>query len=111
MRAERGEVRTQAQGRVLARYIPWIAAGLTLALHVGGNPHYGFFRDELYFIICGFRPDVGYVDQPSLVPLLAAFSQGFGVSLFALRVMPAIFAALTTFIAARLAIEFGGGRF
>jgi len=23
------------------------------ALHLIGNPHYGFFRDELYFIICG----------------------------------------------------------
>ena len=23
-------------------------------MHLAGNPHYGFFRDELYFIICGF---------------------------------------------------------
>ena len=111
IRTERGEVRAQAQRGVIVRNVPLIAAALTLALHVAGNPHYGFFRDELYFIICGFRPDVGYVDQPSLVPLLAAFSQSFGLSLFALRVIPAIFAALATYIAARLAIEFGGGRF
>jgi hypothetical protein len=111
VRAERTEVRVQAQRGVLARYVPAIAAGLTLALHLGGNAHYGFFRDELYFIICGFRPDVGYVDQPPLVPLMAAFSQTFGLSLFALRVIPAIFAALTTYIASRFAIELGGGRF
>jgi hypothetical protein len=108
---ERGEVRTQAQRSVLARHIPWIAAGLTLALHIAGNPHYGFFRDELYFIICGFRPDIGYVDQPSLVPLLAAFSQTFGISLFALRAIPAVFAAVTTYVASRFAVELGGGRF
>lgn len=111
IRTERGEVRAQPQRAALARYVPEVAAVLTLVLHLAGNAHYGFFRDELYFIICGFRPDVGYVDQPSLVPLLAAFSQTFGISLFALRVIPAIFAALTTYIAGRLAIEFGGGRF
>lgn len=111
IRTTRGEVRAQAQRSVLVRYVPEIAAVLTLVLHLAGNAHYGFFRDELYFIICGFRPDVGYVDQPSLVPLLAGFSQTFGLSLFALRAIPAVFAALTTYITARLAVEFGGGRF
>jgi Dolichyl-phosphate-mannose-protein mannosyltransferase len=111
VRTERGEVRVQAQRSVLARNVPFIAAVLTLVLHLAGNPHYGFFRDELYFIICGFRPDIGYVDQPSLVPLLAAFSQAFGMSLFALRAIPAIFAALATYIASRFAVELGGGRF
>lgn len=88
-----------------------VAGLLTLALHLAGNPHYGFFRDELYFVICGFRPDIGYVDQPPLVPLLAAFSQTFGISLFALRVIPAVFAALATYLSARIAAELGGGRF
>jgi len=101
----------QPQRNVLARHLPAVCALLTLVLHLGGNAHYGFFRDELYFIICGFRPDLGYVDQPPLVPLLAAFSQGLGVSLFALRAIPAVFAALTTYIAARFVVELGGGRF
>lgn len=111
VRTERAEVRVQAQRGVAARHVPWICALLTLALHLGGNPHYGFFRDELYFIVCGFRPDLGYVDQPSLAPLLAAFSQSFGLSLFALRAVPAVFAALSTFIAGSLAAALGGGRF
>ena len=111
VKTERGELRVQAQRFALARHVPWIAALLTLVLHLAGNAHYGFFRDELYFIICGFRPDLGYVDQPPLVPLLAGFSQTFGLSLFALRVIPAVFAGLATYIACRFAVELGGGRF
>ncbi|MGA7200796.1 MAG: hypothetical protein WBX26_03125, partial [Candidatus Cybelea sp.] len=61
-----------------------IAAFATFVLHLAANPHYGFFRDELYFIICGFHPAWGYVDQPPLVPLLAAGSQLFGHSLLLL---------------------------
>ena len=68
--------------RATAR-IAAVAALVTLAMHLAANPHYGFFRDELYFIICGFHPAWGYVDQPPVVPLLAAGSQLFGHSLFA----------------------------
>lgn len=84
---------------------------LTLAIHLVGNPHYGFFRDELYFIICGFHPAWGYVDQPPLVPLLAAGSQIFGHSLFALRAVCALFAAGCVYTTCLLVIEFGGGAF
>jgi hypothetical protein len=56
-------------------YIPLGCAVATLIVHCIGNPHYGFFRDELYFIICGFRPAFGYVDQPPIVPLLSAGPQ------------------------------------
>jgi MFS family permease len=91
--------------------VPAILAGLTLIVHLIGNPHYGFFRDELYFIICGRHPDWGYVDQPPLVPLLAAASQAFGISLFLLRMIPALFAAGGVFVTTRLVREFGGGAF
>src|SRR6202042_2547524 len=91
--------------------IPLIAAALTLVAHLAGNPHYGFFRDELYFIICGFHPAFGYVDQPPVVPLLAAGSQLFGDSLFALRALPALFAAGGAYVTCLLAIELGGGAF
>ena len=88
----------------------WCALA-ALALHLAGNAHYGFFRDELYFIVCGWHPAAGYVDQPSLTPILAALSQSFGISLFALRVIPAICAAIATYLACVLAAEFEGGAF
>jgi hypothetical protein len=91
--------------------IPTAAALLTLIVHLIANPHYGFFRDELYFVICGFRPAWGYVDQPPLVPLLAAGSQYFGHSLFLLRALPALFAAASVYTTCLLAIELGGGEF
>ncbi|MDP9016772.1 MAG: glycosyltransferase family 39 protein [Candidatus Eremiobacteraeota bacterium] len=91
--------------------LPWILAGLTLLAHALANPHYGFFRDELYFIICGRHPAWGYVDQPPLTPLLAAASQMFGDSLFLLRLVAALCAAATVYIGSLLVIELGGGAF
>ncbi len=88
-----------------------IAALVTLGIHLAANPHYGFFRDELYFIICGFHPAWGYVDQPPVVPLLAAGSQLFGHSLFALRAVAALFAAGGAYVTCLLAYELGGGVF
>jgi hypothetical protein len=84
---------------------------ITLVVHLIGNPHYGFFRDELYFIICGFHPAWGYVDQPPITPLLAAGSQLFGHSLFLLRAIPALFAAAGAYVTCLLVLELGGGSF
>jgi len=88
--------------------VAMVAAVATFVLHIAGNPHYGFFRDELYFIICGQHPQWGYVDQPPLAPLLAAASQMFGHSLVLLRAAPAFFAAAGVYAACLLALEFGG---
>lgn len=87
----------------------WALAAL--AVHLAGNAHYGFFRDELYFIVCGRHPALGYVDQPPLTPLLAALSQSFGLSLFALRAVPAVCVAIATYVACELTEEFEGGLF
>ena len=91
--------------------IPLIAAIATFGLHLVGNPHYGYFRDELYLIICGQHPGWGYVDQPPVVPLLAAGSQMFGHSLVLLRAVPAFFAAAGVYVTCLLAAELGGGAF
>lgn len=93
------------------RNIPLIAALLTLVMHLVANPHYGFFRDELYFIVCGFHPDWGYVDQPPLVPLLSAATQVFGTSLFLLRALAALFAAGCVYVTCLFVVELGGGEF
>lgn len=91
--------------------VAWLAAGAVFLVHLFGNAHYGFFRDELYFIICGMHPQWGYVDQPPIVPLLAAFTQLFGHSLLLLRIVPALFAAGGAYVTCLLVVEFGGGAF
>lgn len=88
-----------------------IAGLAAFVFHLVANPHYGFFRDELYFIICGFHPQWGYVDQPPITPLLAAGSQLFGRSLFLLRAVAAIFGGASVYVICLLVIEFGGGKF
>lgn len=104
-------IRPRDQAIAAGRSIPIAAALVTLVFHALGNPHYGFFRDELYFIVCGWHPAIGYVDQPPVVPLLSALSQAFGISLFALRIIPAVFAAFSVYVACRFAVELGGGAF
>lgn len=88
-----------------------IAGLAAFVFHLIANPHYGFFRDELYFIICGFHPQWGYVDQPPVTPLLAAATQLFGHSLFLLRALAAVFAGASVYVVCTLVLEFGGGAF
>lgn len=93
------------------RRVALISAAVVFAIHLIANPHYGFFRDELYFAACGFRPDWGYVDQPPITPLLAAGSQIFGRSLFMMRAVAALFAGASIYVTCLIAIELGGGVF
>src|ERR1700684_289213 len=88
-----------------------IAALATFVLPLVANPHFGFFRAQMYFLICGFHPAWGYVDQPPLVPLLAGGSQLFGHSLVLLRALPAAFAAGGVYVTCRLVAELGGRTF
>ena len=71
---------------------PWLVLGLAcLVIHLIFNGGYGIFRDELYFIVCGERLAWGYVDQPPLIPLLAAWSHAlFGNFLVGFRLVPAL---------------------
>jgi Dolichyl-phosphate-mannose-protein mannosyltransferase len=93
----------------------FILAGLALAkllLQFSGILHYGFFRDELYYMACGEHLAWGYVDQPPLIALLAWFARHLpGNSPFSLRLLPALAGAAVVFLAGVLARELGGGRF
>ncbi|MBV8530455.1 MAG: glycosyltransferase family 39 protein [Candidatus Eremiobacteraeota bacterium] len=84
---------------------------LTALLHCATAWRYGYFRDELYFIACSKHPAWGYVDQPPLVAVAAWLAAPFGYGLLALRALPILAAALTCYLAVRLAAELGGGRF
>ena len=83
-----------------------------LLLHLIVNTRYGVFRDELYFIVCGEHPALGYVDQPPLIPLIAGASHAlFGTALTPLRLIPAFAMSATVALAAEFAGILGGGRF
>jgi hypothetical protein len=88
----------------------WAIAALTAALHLATASRYDFFRNELYFIICGRHPAFGYADQPPLVPLVAAATQAFGQSLFLLRLPSVLLATFLVPLTAALARLLGGTR-
>jgi hypothetical protein len=100
--------RTSRRGRA-AELGP--ALGLLL-FHLALLPGYGVFRDELYYLACGRHPGWGYVDHPPMVGWVAwVVHQLAGDSHLALRVVAAVAAAATVFVAARIAKELGGGPF
>jgi 4-amino-4-deoxy-L-arabinose transferase-like glycosyltransferase len=74
----------------------WIALWVGL-LHLVVAGRYDIFRNELYFIDCGRHPDFGYVDQPPLIPLLAAATQLFGDNVWLLRI-PGLIAAAAALV-------------
>jgi len=88
----------------------WLLAGLAAIVHLATAGRYDAMRNELYFIICGRHPDFGYVDQPALVPLIAAATQMFGNSVWLLR-LPAVIAAIALIpLSASLTRLMGGDR-
>lgn len=96
---------------IAARNRPgWMLGLLALALHLWASGGYGYFRDELYFIVCGERLDWGFVDQPPLIPAVAAAMHHlFPGSLVMLRQLPALAHAATIVLAADTARLLGGG--
>ena len=51
------------------QWAAWGVAAVVAIAHLLAAGRYGFFVNELYFIVCGRHPAFGYVDQPPLVPL------------------------------------------
>jgi hypothetical protein len=84
----------------------------TFFLHLAFYKGYGFFRDELYFIACSHRLDWGYVDQPPGVAVVAWAARGvLGDTLFSVRFVPCVFAALQVLLTGLTARAMGGGRY
>lgn len=85
---------------------------IKILLQFAGIRHYGFFRDELYYIACGQHLAWGYVDQPPLIALLAWFAgHVFGHSIVALRLLPVLSGGAVVFLTGILARELGGDAF
>src|SRR5512143_1440089 len=82
-----------------------------LLIHLAVNGRYGFFRDELYYIVLGERLDLGFVEVPPFTPLIARLSRLlFGDSLLGLRLFPALAGAATVVLAGLIVRKLGGGR-
>jgi hypothetical protein len=89
----------------------YVALG-RLVLHLLTDGGYGIARDELYYIACGDHLAWGFVDHPPLTPFIAKIVTTVGgTSLHAIRLLPAVVAACTTFVAGLIAREMGGKRF
>ena len=72
---------------------------------------YGYARDELYFLAAGHHLAFGYVDQPSLTPLLARITSALtGNTLVGLRVLPALGLAVLVAATASISRQLGAGR-
>jgi len=109
--ATNDSVRLTKLPRIAGAPALWLGATCFL-VHLVANAHYDVFRDELYFIVCGLHPAFGYVDQPPLIPLIAAVSYKlFGTALTPLRLVPALAMTATVALTADLARRLGGGRF
>jgi hypothetical protein len=88
-------------------------ATLTFLIHLasslwGSHLGYGFFRDELYFLVCGHHLAWGYVDQPPLVALQARLAEAiFGLSPTGIRILSFVAGGVTVALTGLLAWQFG----
>lgn len=91
-------------------------AFLTFLIHFlsslwGTHLGYGFFRDELYFLVCGHHLDWGYVDQSPLVAVQARLAEAiFGLSPTGVRIFSFAAAGVNVGLTGLLARQFGGRR-
>ena len=83
-----------------------------LLLHVFTSVrHYGYFRDELYYLDMARHLDWGYVDAAPLIAVYAKIALWMGGSLAALRILPALAGTALIALTMLIARELGGGRY
>src|ERR1700730_5351603 len=89
---------------------------LKFILHFGVNlweSHigWGYFRDEMYYILCGQHLDWGYVDHGPIVALQARAAVAlFGRSLAGIRMFSALAGGAKLFLTGMITWVLGGGR-
>jgi 4-amino-4-deoxy-L-arabinose transferase-like glycosyltransferase len=91
-------------------------AAVTFLIHLasslwGSHLGYGFFRDELYFLVCGHHLAWGYVDQPPLVALQARLAETlFGLSPTGIRILSFLAGGVTVGLTGLLTWQLEGRR-
>jgi 4-amino-4-deoxy-L-arabinose transferase-like glycosyltransferase len=73
--------------------------------------HYGYFRDELYYLDMARHLDWGYVDAAPLIAAYTKVAMLMGGSLAALRILPALAGTALVALAILITRELGGGRY
>jgi hypothetical protein len=99
--------------------LPRLAVGTVIALctiklllHLFTSVrHYGYFRDELYYLDMARHLDWGYVDAAPLIGVYAKVAMLMGGSLAALRILPALAGSGLVALSILIARELGGGRY
>jgi hypothetical protein len=99
--------------------LPPLALGILLSLcaaklllHIFTSlRHYGYFRDELYYLDMARHLDWGYVDAAPLIAVYAKIALWMGGSLAALRILPALAGAALIALTMFIARELGGDRY
>src|SRR5271157_4833000 len=99
--------------------LPPLAIGVLIALcaaklllHIFTSVrHYGYFRDELYYLDLARHLDWGYVDCAPLVAVYAKVALLMGGSLAALRIIPALAGTALVALTILVARELGGNRY
>jgi Dolichyl-phosphate-mannose-protein mannosyltransferase len=88
-----------------------VIAAVKFTIHLATNGVYGFQRDELYYIVSGQHPMLGYVDYPPVTPMLAWLNTSiFGISPWTFRLFPSLAGAVVVFLAGMCAREMGASR-
>src|SRR2546423_11713134 len=102
---------SRAPQPALALGVMLAMAGLKLLLHAALSGHYGYFRDELYYIDLAHHLAPGYVDCAPLIAFYTRLALLLGGSLPALRLLPALASAGTVALTMYIAWQLGGGRY
>jgi 4-amino-4-deoxy-L-arabinose transferase-like glycosyltransferase len=106
-------VRVPARGDQARRshWAVWLIAAAAYAVELAVSGRYGYDCDELYFLVAGQHLAAGYVDQPTLTPLLARlFSLATGDTLVGLRALTALGLPLMVVLTASMARMLGASR-
>jgi len=87
-------------------------AAIDFVAHMAVAGNYGYFRDELYYIVSGTQHlSLGYVDFPPFIAYVAALLNVIsGDSLISIHVVPALNESFLVILAGMIAKELGGGR-
>jgi hypothetical protein len=107
----------QPDQRLAGTPLPPLAVGILIALcaaklllHIFTSVrHYGYFRDELYYLDMARHLDWGYVDAAPLIAVYAKVALWMGGSLAALRIVPALAGAGLIALTILIVRELGGG--